>query len=288
MQKLQQDQYQAQPEDINLYENNEPIMSVAEVMGWQVPEPVTAETDDELALKELSIKNRTPYQVWVDDPTPDNLFSVVNHLKPTIQSALSSYGSNDPNIKSKARVIAANAIKSYDPSHGASLATWVSQQLRQIVRDIRKSNNTISIPENAQLDAYQIYRAQVDLEDELGREPTVEELADKANMSIKKIEQVRKKVRPVASESSFEADDGSSGIVNSNTDYTQDAMDYIYNDSDLKDKQLLEHLLGYGGSEVWDNNTIMEKLELTPVQLSRRKMRLGKRIQQITSDLQSL
>jgi hypothetical protein len=39
-------------------------------------------------------------------------------------------------------------------------------------------------------------------------------------MSIKKIQQIRKKVRPVASESSFDAEDGSSGIVNSNTDYT--------------------------------------------------------------------
>jgi hypothetical protein len=55
-------------------------------------------------------------------------------------------------------------------------------------------------------------------------------------------------------------------------------MDYIYNDSDLKDKQLLEHLLGYRGSEIWDSNTIMQKLGLNAVQLSRRKMRLGKRI----------
>ena len=282
-----QEQYQTPSED-SINSSEEPLMSVSEVMGWNVPEKVQQETLDEELYKQKKLNSRTAYQIWADDPTPDNLFNVVNQLKPTIQSVLASYGSSDPNIKSKARVITAKAVKSYNPESGASLPTWVSSQLRQIVRDIRKSNNSISLPENAQLEAYQIYRAQLDLEDELGREPTVEELADRSHMSIKKIQQIRKKVRPVASESSFDAEDGSSGIVNSNTDYTQDALDYIYNDSDLKDKQLLEHLLGYGGADVWDSNTIMSKLGLTSVQLSRRKMRLGKRIQQITSDLEKV
>lgn len=277
-------------DDTNLSDTQEtePLMNVSDVMGWEVPETVQQETDIEKEYKQKLIKDRTPYQVWVDEPTPDNLFSVVNQLKPTIQSVLASYGNTDPNIKSRARVIAAKAVTTYNPDVGVSLPTWVSNQLRQIVRDIRKSNNTVHVAENAQLEAYHLYRSQLELEEELDREPTLEELSDRANMSIKKIEQVRKKIRPVANESSFDADDGSSGIVNSTTDYTQDAMDYIYNDSDLKDKQLLEHLLGYRGSEVWDSNTIMQKLGLNAVQLSRRKMRLGKRIQQITSDLEKV
>ena len=277
-------------DDTNLSDTQEtePLMNVSDVMGWEVPETVQQETEIEKEYKQKLIKDRTPFQVWVDEPTPDNLFSVVNQLQPTIQSVLASYGNTDPNIKSRARVIAAKAVTTYNPDVGVSLPTWVSNQLRQIVRDIRKSNNTVHVAENAQLEAYHLYRSQLELEEELDREPTLEELSDRANMSIKKIEQVRKKIRPVANESSFDADDGSSGIVNSTTDYTQDAMDYIYNDSDLKDKQLLEHLLGYRGSEVWDSNTIMQKLGLNAVQLSRRKMRLGKRIQQITSDLEKV
>ena len=279
-------------EDINSYEvsgiQEEPIMNVSDVMGWKVPEKVQEDTQAEQEYRNQQLNSRTPYQVWVDEPTPDNLFNVVKQLKPTIQSVLASYGNSDPNIKSKARVIAAKAVTTYNPEVGVSLPTWVSNQLRQIVRDIRKSNNSVPVPENAQLDAYHLYRSQLELEEELDREPTLEELADRSNMSIKKIETIRKKIKPVATESAFDADDGSSGIVNSTTDYTQDALDYIYNDSDIKDKQLLEHLLGYRGSEVWDSNTIMNKLGLTSVQLSRRKMRLGKRIQQITSDLEKV
>lgn len=284
IQKLQQPHLQ-QPEDIN---SSEPLMSTVDVLGWKAPEKVYETTQAEEDVKQAIKDSRTPYQIWQEDPSQDNLYKVVKHLQPTIQSSLASIGGTDPNIRSKARVVAAKSVMSYDPSSGASLPTWVSSQLRQLTRDVRKSNNVLSIPENAQLDAYHLYRVEVDLEDELGRPPTVEEIADKAAMSVKKIQQIRKKVRAVATEGNFEADDGSTALVNSNADYSQEAIDYVYNDSDLKDKQLIEHLMGYGGADVWDNKTIMSKLRLTPVQLSRRKMRLGKRIQNIVSDLESL
>lgn len=274
-----------QQEDIDSYE---PLMHVADVMGWQTPEKVQSSIPAEEESAKLAIKNLDPYQKWVMDPTKDNLFNVVTYLKPTITSVLASMGNSSPDIKARARVIAAKAVNTYNPESGTSLPTWVSSQLRQLTRDIRKSNNVVSVPENAQLDAYHLYRVEQDLIDDLGREPTLEELSDKAAISIKKIKNIRNKIKPVVSEISFESEDGSSGLNNSGTDYTLDAMDYIYNDSDLKDKQLLEHLLGYGGSKVWDNKTIMQKLKLTPVQLSRRKMRLGKRIQELTDNLESV
>jgi DNA-directed RNA polymerase specialized sigma subunit len=138
------------------------------------------------------------------------LYAVVKHLQPTISSSLASIGGNDPNVRAKARVVTAKAIQTYDPASGASLPTWVSSQLRQLTRDVGKSNNVLSVPENAQLDAYHLYRTEVELEDELGRSPTVQELADRSAMSIKKIETVRKKIKAIATEGNFEADDGSS------------------------------------------------------------------------------
>jgi DNA-directed RNA polymerase specialized sigma subunit len=69
----------------------------------------------------------------------------------------------------------------------------------------------------------------------LGRPPTVQEVADKAGMSIKKISTVKSKMKAVATEAGFEADDGSSILQNSQNDYSSEAMDYVYNESDLKD-----------------------------------------------------
>lgn len=268
-------------------DSSEPLMSTIDVLGWKTPEELQTIPAEEEAQKEL-LDKATPYEKWKIDPSQDNLFKVVTHLQPTISSSLASIGGNDPNIKARARVVAAKAIQSYDPSSGASLPTWVSSQLRQLTRDVRKSNNVLSVPENAQLDAYHLFRVETELEDELGREPTVQELADKAGMSIKKIKTVRNKIRAIATDGNFEADDGSSILQNNQDDYSNEAMDYVYNESDLKDQQLLEHLVGYGGADVWDNKTIMQKLKLTPVQLSRRKMRLSQRIQTIMSDLESV
>lgn len=266
---------------------SEPLMSTIDVLGWKVPEQLENIPAEEEAVAVIKA-NQSPYDQWRYEPTQNNLYNVVKSLQPTIQASLASMKGMDPNIKAKARVVAAKAVQSYDPNSGASLPTWVSSQLRQLTRDVRKSNNVLSVPENAQLDAYHIYKTELELEDELGRTPTVQEVADRAGMSIKKISTVKSKIKAVATDAGFESDDGSSIVQNSTNDYSQEAMDYVYNESDLKDQQLLEHLVGYGGSDIWDNKTIMEKLNLTPVQLSRRKMRLSQRIQSIMTDLETV
>jgi hypothetical protein len=55
-------------------------------------------------------KNASPYDKWKAEPTSNNLYGVVKSLQPTIQASLASIGGNDPNIRSKARVVAAKAI----------------------------------------------------------------------------------------------------------------------------------------------------------------------------------
>lgn len=269
-------------------EPTEPLMSVVDVLGWQLPEKFPEQTEEEQGVIEQAIANRTPYQVWKDDPTPSNLHAVVNYLNPTIGSVLSSIGGNAPNIRSKARVLAAKSVQSFDPSSGASLQTWVSQNLRQLTRDIRKSNSDIQIPEGIQLDAYAIYKAEQELTDELGREPTVQELSDRSHLSIKRITDVRKKNKKQVAEAGTVQEDGSSGITQSTTDYTGEATDYVYNDSDLNDKKIIEYTTGYGGADVLSSKEIMKRLKLTPVQLTRRKARLSQRIMQIVNDLESL
>lgn len=266
-------------------EPEEPLLSIAEVAGIKLPEPInTIEEDPDKDIAALS-----PYDRWRLFQDSDSLYEVTRSLKPTIDSVVASIGgTGNPHIASKARVLAAKAIQSYDPSVGATLPTWVSQQLRQLTRDVRKSNSMVHVPDGVQLDGYAIYRAEKEFEDENGREPTVEELADLVHMSPKRISDVRTKLRPIIQDSGTESEDGSATLAMSESDYTQDAMDYVYNDSDLNDKRLMEYLLGYGGKQPLDNKQIMAKLKLTPVQLSRRKARLSMRINDILEDLASV
>lgn len=269
---------------VDFTDPNKELMSIAEVAGFPTAEPV--ELPDEFILPEKS--ELTPYEVWVMNPTKDNLYDVTESLQPTINAVLASFGSKDPNIRTKARIAAAKAVQSYDPARGVSLATWTTQQLRPLGRAIRESNSTLSIPEGIQLDAFTLNRHSKELEEELGREPTVEELADRSSISIKRIKDIRKKLRAESTESAFTQDDGSSMLKGFAIDNSQEAMDYVYSDSDTVDKKLMEYTVGYGGSDVLDSKTIMKKLNLTPVQLTRRKMRLSKRIHDLIQDLDTM
>ena len=264
-------------------EVDEPLLSISDVVGLSAPEPLdTIEEDKDIA-------SLSPYEKWQLFKDGDSLYEVTKSLRPTIDSVVASLGgTGNPQIAAKARVIAARAIQSYDPEAGATLPTWVSQQLRQLTRDIRKSNNLVHVPDGVQLDAYALYRAEREFEDEHGREPTVEELSDISHIPVKRIKDVRTKMRPVIADAGTEAEDGSATLSMADSDYTQDALDYVYAESDRNDKKLLEYTVGYGGSPVLDAKKIMDKLKLTPVQLSRRKARLSMRINEAIENLSNV
>jgi DNA-directed RNA polymerase specialized sigma subunit len=263
----------------------EPLLSISDVVGIEAPEPlvdVVEESDDD-------ISSLSPYEKWQLFKDSDSLYEVTKSLRPTIDSVVASLGgTGNPQVAAKARVIAAKAIQTYDPSAGATLPTWVSQQLRQLTRDIRKSNSMVHVPDGVQLDGYTLYRAEREFEDEHGREPTVEELADISHLSVKRIKDVRQKMRPVVTDAGTESEDGSSLLSVENSDYTQDALDYVYAESDRNDRKILEYTVGYGGAAPLDAKQIMQKLKLTPVQLSRRKARLSMRINEVVEGLSAV
>ena len=272
--------YQTQPQEPEGL-NEEPTMSITDVLGMQGPE------EDIEISEEKPPKDMTPYELYKLNPTKQNLVAVTRQLQPTIDSVIASMGdAGNPHLRSRANVITAKAIKSYDPESGASLATWVSSQLRQLSRDVRKSNNVLSIPEGVQLDSYALYRAEREFMEEHDREPTLKELADLTHLSQKRIIHIRKKVKAVVADGATTGEDGTELTQGSETDHSQEAMDYIYNDSDTTDQKLLEYLLGYGGETPLDNKTIQQKLKLTPVQLTRRKARLAMRFNSIIADLE--
>lgn len=266
-------------------EEEEPLLTISDVMGWEKPEElgeIKAEEDVTLALKD------NPYDNWVADKSPKNLYACTKSLQPTIDSVLASLGATgNPQIMSKARVITGKAIQSYNPAAGTSLKTWVTQQLRQLTREIRKSNDITGVGDKMQLDAYAIHKAETELADEMGQEPTVQEIADRSHLSVRRIEAVRKKMRPVTTEGAWE-EGANTGIAGGDTDFSRDAMDYVYNDSDRIDRKLLEYTTGYGGHEELKNAEIKKRLGLTDVQITRRKQRLALRMKKIMEDLEEV
>jgi DNA-directed RNA polymerase specialized sigma subunit len=226
---------------------------------------------------------------YVANPNPMSLAGVVDALKPTIDYALTNVqAADDPFIKSRARVIAGHAVKSYSPEHGASLPTWVTQQLQQLHRIRRQSQAPIKLPDRSLLDAASIHRAEAIFMDRENREPDVHELADEVDMPVKRIEEVRRQTRRTPSPEALGDMPLSSGMVESDP-YADEAVEYVYRDVDYTDRKILEMKTGYGGKyEPLEPADIATRLKLTPSQLSRRSAKLAMRIHDMHSMLKEV
>jgi Sigma-70 region 3 len=227
----------------------------------------------------------TAYAGWKADPTPSKLNAVVDVLHPQIDQHLARMGMHgDPLMRSKARLLAADAIKTWDPGQGGSLPTWTGHQLMQLHRFRRLSQQALDIPEGVQLDALKIEQQRRELAEKKNREPTQEELADATGFSMKRLRDVQTGMRPTPAASAF----GDASPAMLYNDHTAEAMDAIYGTADTVDKQIMEGRMGYNGAPTVDTRTLLLRTKLTPPQLSRRAARLATTLQATLADLEKL
>lgn len=229
----------------------------------------------------------TLYQEYSQDRTPDKLTPVVKALEPSINYAVSSIGAGDDKlVRHKARIIAGMAIERYSPDHGANLKTWVNNQLMQIRRFKRETQQPIKIPERTQLDSYTLHKAEQRFIEKHEREPDVKELADFSKIPLKRIEKIRRSQRIMPSETSVDA---IGGTAHTSSDLALEALEYIYDESDKQDRNIIEMKTGFGGKyDPMQPKDIAVKLGMTPSQLSRRAARLSYKIQQYESALEKV
>lgn len=224
------------------------------------------------------------YSAYVADPTPENLNTVVNQLKPTIDYQLASLGSNtDPVMKNKALTYTAQAVKSYNPEFSA-LPTYVSSQLRRLSRDRRAVLSPTKVPERLQLEAYQLFKKEQEFIDNNGREPDEGELAEESGVSLKKLKTIRQAMMPLATDETF-----GEQSENAKPDFLGEATDMVYSEADHVDRKILEYKVGYG-KKIPKNlkaTEIAAKLKISPSQISRRSMRLSKKINELKEALES-
>lgn len=228
----------------------------------------------------------SPYDRWKSEPTPQHMAGVVKSLDGSIRQAMHSMGAgNDPYLMSRARTLAAGAVQTYDPAAGAGLHTWVNRQLLPINRMRREKQTAIKIPESVQLDAYRLMQAEREFEDENGREPDVEELADAVSMPVARIAKVREQFVRIMHDDAAGASGGeepTSGISveHETPDFDTEALSYVHHESDYIDRKILEHKTGYGGAEVLNGAELAAKLNVSPAQITRRSAKLTYKVNQ--------
>jgi DNA-directed RNA polymerase specialized sigma subunit len=246
-----------------------------------VPEPVEIPLESAVVEAPAPVD---PYTRWTQTKAPEDLHQVVKGLEPKIAYNLHRYGlGSDPLAQSKARVFTAKAIKSFDPSTGNSLATWVDRNLQQLTRYKRLRATAVHVPERVQLDNYAVSRAEIDFEEDFGRPPELDELADAAGMKLSRLHQVRGTFKKMTSEEPFEGNMSSQNAP----DYLSEAMSIVWDEAEKKDRQILEMKTGFGGKfKPMEPHEVSTKLGISPVELSRRSARLGAKLDELLETME--
>jgi DNA-directed RNA polymerase specialized sigma subunit len=203
---------------------------------------------------------------------------LLKELQPTIDSALRRYAGDDKAYLTQARMLALDAVKTYDPNKKAALSSHVFTNLQRLQRITAQRGNLVHVPENAALQRRVVDRAKNAYEMDNGVEPTVEELADMTGLSQDRIHKLSQYVG-VTSES-MTTDDKGDSLYSKESKALELYDRYIYDDLDRIDKKIYEWSTGYGGAPIIDRASMAKKLGISQAAVSQRATKISNKFNQ--------
>ena len=191
---------------------------------------------------------------------------LISDNKKLIELEASRYATNLPTItvQIEAYRLAREAAKTYNPDSGYKFSTHLVNSLKKLSRMSTRYGGVIRVPENTQFGVNKIQKVEKDLEHALGRAPTIEEISHHSGFSVKStVSMLKTKKASTGLSSLFEAP----VLLNSEND---EWVQFVYHDLSDIDKQVFEHMTGFGNKKILDNASIAKKLNLSTSTLNNR------------------
>ncbi len=225
------------------------------------------------------------FETWQKKPTPENMGLLLDAASPTIDSALKSYAGGNPALRSRAKLLAVDAFKTYDPKKGAKISTHLMTQLQPLTRHARAFANVTKTPERVAMDIYRMRQSEQEFLNNQSRLPSDKELADHSGLSVRRLSKLRKyHLGEIAESGLTEMDEGDQSIMYPGV-HRQDPhaiwLEYVHHDLAPIDQKILEWRTGFNGNPVLANNEIAKRLKLSPGAVSQRAARIAKRLSEI-------
>lgn len=170
-------------------------------------------------------------------------------------------------LEAQAKQVALKAFQTYDPGRGVLLSTHVVANLQKLSRTRYEHQSTLSVPEQHRITFNKIQMVHAQMEDELGRRPNIDEIADRLGLPQAHIKKV---VGNVARKEFLESGEGPAFQRQSD----DDVIHLAYADMTPLQKRIFEMRTGYNGTSVPsagprpDGAAIMKALGITQGQLS--------------------
>ncbi len=225
---------------------------------------------------------------WTSQQTPQNLHAVMQHLQPTVDKAIHAYAPDaSPVLKDRARLMASDAVKSFDPTKGASLQTHVYRQLQSLQRQAQQIQSPMPMPDRLRQSRGAIYQAVEQVKNQLGREPSDEEIAEISKMPVAHVVKARQRIRQGIPLSVLEDDDDDNDnapdMVAHQVRPEDDWAEAVYHDLGDIDRVIFQHRTGYRGAEQLPNQEIARRLRMSAPAVTQRAQRIQARLDEFNS-----
>jgi hypothetical protein len=195
-------------------------------------------------------------------------------VAPVTDTAVRAYapdGVANPTVRAHAKRLALEAADRYEPGRGP-LKSYLLTHLQGLRRVAAKTNAQVVVPERVRLAQGRLVGHEADLREELGREPSAAELADRAGLPLSRIAQAREAPAVFTASS---APPGLSYRAPGPDEKDRKAwLDFVYADLGDVDRAVVEHSLGMHGRPILSGAELAAKLRITPGAVSQRKAKI--------------
>lgn len=221
------------------------------------------------------------YNAWVVSKTPEAMAELVDAFMPTINAEIMQYSGPKELLRSRARFIVTQAIKSYNPMGNTRINSWIVTNLKQLSR-YGKRLRPVRASEMMLRNAAELASVEKRLEDDLGRRPTDDELVDETGWSKKTLAEIRKSAVASVNGGMFGGDDEGEGGSDEPGLVRPSAIPYaaeaVYMGLDDRDKAIFDGRTGMHGAQVQSGGSLADMLKISPAAVSQRSSAIGQAI----------
>ena len=227
---------------------------------------------------------RPHFEAWRKEPSPAHTTRLLDAVHPVLDTGIKAFGGPDsPLIRSRAKRIALDALQSYDPQK-AALKTHLLNHLQGLQRHAHRQARMLSMPERVALERSMLSQHENILRDELGREPTSLELADRTGIPLKRQEKLRRYTGGFAEGQTmigFNDEDGPVDVAIQHHTPLMRKLEVLKDDLDPTDQAIVEHAAGLYGRQPIPATDLARKLNLTPGRISQRTAAIQRKLDEL-------
>lgn len=225
-------------------------------------------------------KDIAAWKAWSTSKAPADRDKLYRRFEPIINNQVNRWSGPVPRqaLYNKAKVLAAGAFNTYDPSRNIKLSTHVTNALQPLSRMVYTHQNAVRLPENLAQRVGAYNTAVERLSVIQGQEPSVAELHTELGWPVSEINRIKNYIRKDLVESVGGLNES---FYDSTEDAEMDTLNAIWIDLSPEERRLFEYTTGFNGVRKLSNPEIMQRMGLTQAQLSYKKSLLKDKIKKM-------